>query len=172
MRRTNRDVALDMQAKKLVQWAARFLRHAQLQADALPIDVQRLLRTNGLAMRHLHALFPLAIEGPMVVNHLAERLALAPASTSQLVGELHRAGLVTRRVDMRDRRRAVIDIRNDLRSRVAAVARGRLRPFRATLARLSPREREQFLNGWQILIESLEEDNADQRINYSKLRRG
>ena len=158
MRQANAD--LEIQARRLVQLAARLLRHIQLQADVLPADLRKLLDAKGLAMRHLHVLIPLAIDGPMVVNRLAERLALAAASTSQLVNELRRAGLVTRQVDMTDRRRALIGIRGDLRPRILALAETRLGPFRATLARLSPPERARFLRGWQILIELIEQPTA------------
>jgi DNA-binding MarR family transcriptional regulator len=152
---------LETQARELVQLAARLLRHAQLQADALPAELQQLLRAKGLAMRHLHVLMPLAIEGPMIVNRLAECVALAPATTSQLVGELRDAKLITRRVDPTDRRRALVSIRNELRASVIAVAEGRLRPFRATLASLSEHERTQFIRAWQTLIGLLERDGQE-----------
>ena len=138
---------------ELIRLAARFLRHVQAKRDAVPADILEMVRAHGLGRRHMSVLIGLAVHGPQTVGALAGRIALAPASTSQLVNELRRAGLVTRAVDPDDRRRAVIDIDDALRPRVAALAEERARPFRATLARLSPADRAAFLRGWRILLE-------------------
>ena len=154
------DSALEQQARQLVQLAARFLRQAQIQAERVPTELQDMLRAHGLALRHLHAMIPLAVEGPMAVGALAERIALAPATTSQLVSELRAAGLIRRDIDTLDRRRARISLRNHLRSSITALAEGRLRPFRAALRELSTIERARFLQGWQILVGLMEQDAA------------
>lgn len=144
---------------ELIRLAARFLRHAQARRDAVPAAITDLLRDRGLGQRHMSVLIGLAVHGPQTVGALAERIALAPASTSQLVGELHRAGLVTRTPDPGDRRRAVIDIDDALRPRIAALAEARARPFRATLARLSPADRAAFLRGWRLLLDAHDQES-------------
>jgi DNA-binding MarR family transcriptional regulator len=141
-------------ARQLVRLAARLVRHTQRQADAVPSLLQRLLDAEGLGPRHLHALIPLALRGPMMVSRLADDLALAPATTSQLVNELARAGLVERGTDPADRRRAVVAVRADLADALAGVADRRLQPFRDALAGLEPGERAAFLRGWQLLVEA------------------
>lgn len=140
-------------ATELVRLVARFLRQVQLRREAVPADISETLRAAGLGIRHLSVLIGLAVRGPLTVGALAEHIALAPASTSQLVGELHRAGLVERRIDPADRRRVVIAVDEQLRPRVAALAEQRLNPLKATLARLTEREREHFLHGWRVLVD-------------------
>ena len=147
---------------ELIRLAARFLRHAQARRDAVPGDIAERLRADGLGRRHMSVLIGLAVHGPQTVGALAERIALAPASTSQLVNELRRAGLVSRTPDPDDRRRAVIDIDDALRPRIAALAEARARPFRATLARLSPDERAAFLRGWRILLDLHDQESRTQ----------
>ena len=149
---------LEHQARQLVRLAARFIRHVQAEGDRIPIELRDLLRGHGLAARHLHAMIPLAVDGPMTVNDLAAKLALAPASTSQLVGELGEAGLVTRETDPVDRRRARISLRVHLISMITALAEERLRPLRAALSRIPAGRRAKFIEGWEILVASLEAD--------------
>lgn len=150
------DPELEGQARQLIGLAARLIRQVQADSDRMPVELRDLLRAHGLAARHLHAMIPLALDGPMMVSRLAERLALAPASTSQLVSELGAAGLVTREVDPLDRRRARISLRVHLKAKIAALADVRLRAFRAALAQIPPAERKPFLNGWQVLVASME----------------
>lgn len=138
---------------ELIRLAARFLRHAAAKRDAVPGEVTDLLRAGGLGHRHMSVLIGLAVHGAQTVGVLAERIALAPATTSQLVNELRRAGLVTRTTDPDDRRRAVIAIDDELRPRITAIAADRARPLRNTLARLDPEDRAAFLRGWRVLIE-------------------
>jgi DNA-binding MarR family transcriptional regulator len=145
---------LEDQARELIRLAARLVRHVRARAEAVPAELTDLLHANGLASRHLHVLIALAAGGPSPVGTLARQLALAPASTSQLVNELLRAGLVTRRTDPDDRRRALIAIRDDLRPAVAGLAGSRLDPFRTALAQLSGPEREAFVRGWRLLVDA------------------
>jgi DNA-binding MarR family transcriptional regulator len=147
---------METQARELVVLAARFARHTWREAPAVPPELAEPLAAAGLGLRHLHAMIPLAVDGPMIVGRLADRLALAAATTSQLVNELRRAGLVLRSQDETDRRRAVISIRDDLRPAVARLAESRLRPFRETLARLPEPARTHFLHGWRLLVEAHE----------------
>ena len=146
--------AVEEQARELVVLAARLVRHVRARGDAVPPELAELLRRHGLASRHLNLLIPLAVAGPVTVGELARRVSLAPASTSQLVTELLHAGLVTRATDPDDRRRALIAIRRDLRDTVAAVADGRLDPFRTALARLPDADRAAFLRGWRLLVDA------------------
>lgn len=153
---------LEVQTRQLVRLVARLLRHARVQADAVPAELQELLQANGLGLRHLSVLIALAVNGPASVNQLAEHTALAPPTTSLLTNELRRAGLVHRQTDPADRRRAVISIRDDLRPGVAALAERRLHPLRVTLQRLSAAERASFLHGWQLLVEAHEQGEPRQ----------
>lgn len=157
---TEQDAELEQQVRQLVRLAARFIRRVQTEGARIPADLRALLHRHGLAARHLHAMIPLAVDGPMTVNDLAARLELAPASTSQLVGELSEAGLITREIDSLDRRRARISLRDHLISKIAALAEARLRPFRAALIQIPTGDRAKFLENWQILVASMEDDTS------------
>lgn len=63
-------------------------------------------------------------EEPMTIGILAERLMIAPHSTSELVHRLVTAGYVTRRPDPADKRRQTVELTaraNDLLKRLSAI---------------------------------------------------
>ena len=68
-------------------------------------DIPPALREAGqLGQRHVGMLIMLAIGGPLSVSELAQRSGMTVAHASLVVGELAKAGLVTREHDERDRR--------------------------------------------------------------------
>jgi DNA-binding MarR family transcriptional regulator len=107
----------------------------------------------GLRERHGRLLLTLAVAGPQTVGELARRLALAPATTSLLVGELDRAGFVERNEDEADRRRTIVSLPETVRGPAARLAQARLEPLRRTLEQLSPTARRHFIQGLRILSE-------------------
>lgn len=68
------------------------------------------LRPLNLTARHLSLLAYLAFDGPLTVNTLAARLEVAPTTVSFMVGSLGRQGVLERREDPTDRRRAIVSI--------------------------------------------------------------
>lgn len=136
----------------LIRLISRFIRHIKQPGDEAD-EVVRLIRQAGLGPRHVPALFALAMNGPTPVGVLAGHMALSPATVSQLVGELERAGFVRRREDERDRRRTIVGLDERLAPSVERLARQRLEPLRMTLETLTPAERAQFLGVWQVLVE-------------------
>jgi DNA-binding MarR family transcriptional regulator len=105
----------------------------------------------GLRERHGRLLLTLAVAGPQTVGELARRLALAPATTSLLVGELDRAGFVERHEDKGDRRRTIVSLPESVRGPAARLAEARLEPLRRTLEQLTPTARRNFIQGLRIL---------------------
>jgi DNA-binding MarR family transcriptional regulator len=105
----------------------------------------------GLRERHGRLLLTLALAGPLTVGELAHRLALAPATTSLLVGELDRAGFVERHEDDSDRRRTIVSLPESMRVPFQKFAQDRLEPLRRTLEQLSPAARRHFIEGLRIL---------------------
>jgi DNA-binding MarR family transcriptional regulator len=105
----------------------------------------------GLGDRHRRVLATLALSGPLTVSQLAERIALAPATTSLLVGELDRAGFVERREDDADRRRTIVSLPDQLQKTVGRLAKVRIEPLRRTLERLEPEARAHFIEGLRVL---------------------
>ena len=107
----------------------------------------------SLGKRHASALLAVAAVEPIGVSELAKRLGLLLSSTSTLVGELSRAGLIERAEDDRDRRRTIVRVHEDYRDAMEEWLEGALAPVRNTLERLSPQARAHFMEGWRILHE-------------------
>jgi hypothetical protein len=78
---------------------------------------------------------------------------LGLSSTSAIVGQLSRAGLVARAEDEADRRRTIVRLHEDYQEMIGTWAEQTRAPLRGTLERLSPRARAQFIEGWRILHE-------------------
>jgi DNA-binding MarR family transcriptional regulator len=124
-------------------------KHGPELADVEPL--KHAFYEAGLRERHGRLLLTLAVAGPQTVGDLARRLALAPATTSLLVGELDRAGFVERNEDEADRRRTIVSLPDAVRGPAARLAQARLEPLRRTLEQLSPTVRRHFIQGLRIL---------------------
>jgi DNA-binding MarR family transcriptional regulator len=105
----------------------------------------------GLRERHGRLLLTLASSGPLTIGALAARVALAPATTSLLAGELNRAGFLDRHEDNDDRRRTIVSLPDQIRPALEQFARLRLQPLRRTLEQMTPAAREHFIEGLRIL---------------------
>lgn len=103
------------------------------------------LRSFALAPRHLSLLSYLLFDGPMTVNELAERLEVAPATVSLMVGELSRKGILQRREDDADRRRRIVSITDDHRSAIDDWLAPGATAWQNALAPLTPEQRRMFV---------------------------
>ena len=83
----------------------------------IPIPEQ--LQSLSLAPRHLSLLAYLLFDGPMPVNQLAARLEVAPTTVSLMVSDLTRQGVLQRHDDPDDRRRTIVAITDDAKTRAA-----------------------------------------------------
>ena len=72
--------------------------------------VRRLRAEHRFSISHGAVLGRLDREGPQSVSELAAAERIRPQSMAQTVGELEAEGLVSRRPDAEDRRRAVVDL--------------------------------------------------------------
>jgi DNA-binding MarR family transcriptional regulator len=111
----------------------------------------------GLGPRHAPPILALAFadEAALSVSELAQRIGLSLATTSQLVGELSRAGLVERAEDERDRRRTLVRIPDAYRPHIQAMLNDHIAPMQRALDRLSPQVRQHFLEGFRVLREEV-----------------
>jgi DNA-binding MarR family transcriptional regulator len=104
------------------------------------------LRSFALAPRHLSLLSYLLFDGPMTVNELADRLEVAPATVSLMVGELSRKGILERQEDENDRRRRIVSITDKHRPAINDwLARGAT-AWQNALAPLTPDQRQMFID--------------------------
>jgi DNA-binding MarR family transcriptional regulator len=120
-----------------------------------PAGFKEAFARNSLGPRHVPALIALALEDGLSVSDLAELIGLTLSTTSLLVGELSRAGLVDRAEDEDDRRRTIVRLNERYQADARAWLQERLEPFRRTLQRLTVAQRAGFLQGWRILEEEL-----------------
>src|SRR5882757_10151993 len=113
------------------------------RAKRLPIPAD--LRSFNLASRHLSLLSYLIFDGPLAVNELAARLEVAPATVSLMVSDLSRQGVLDRRADEADRRRAIVSIAESHQAAVEEWLAGGSAAWRKALAPLTPTERQTFV---------------------------
>jgi DNA-binding MarR family transcriptional regulator len=125
-----------------------------------PQELREAVERAALGKRHGRALLGVAAAGPISVSDLAKRLGLLLSTTSTLVGELSRAGLLVRTEDEDDRRRTIVCLHEDYREAMSAWLELSLQPIRETLARLSPAAREHFIDGLRLLSEQTAQSAA------------
>jgi DNA-binding MarR family transcriptional regulator len=131
----------------------------------VPLVLREAFEQSPLGPRHAPVLMTVTFEGPLSVSELAERLGLTVGTTSLLVGELNRAGLLDRAEDERDRRRTIVQLPPAHREDMDAWARQRLEPMRRALERMSSQQRAQFMEGWRILAEETATTEPGDRVD-------
>ncbi len=139
-----------LELEQLLPTLFRALRHGGPDLRELE-QHKRAFYDAGLRERHGRVLLTLASTGPLTVGELASTIALTPATTSLLVGELDRAGFLERHEDDVDRRRTIVSLPESIRGAMEQFARARREPLRRTLEQMSPAARKHFVDGLRIL---------------------
>jgi DNA-binding MarR family transcriptional regulator len=121
--------------------------------DEVPHGLREAFEGGGLGPRHVPVLMTVGFDGPLSVSEIAERIGLSLATTSLMVGELDRHGLVERAEDERDRRRTMVRLPEAYRALVDGWAQTRYAPVARALERLSPGARRHFMEGLAVLAE-------------------
>jgi DNA-binding MarR family transcriptional regulator len=152
---------LDKEAVELATLVAGVM-HAGKRRRLEPArELEEAAEREGLGPRHAPVLFAVALDSGLSVSELADRVGLSLASTSQLVGELSRAGILARTEDERDRRRTIVTIAEEHEETVGGWVRRMLKPMRSALDRMSPRTRADFMRGLRILAEETNRQSAE-----------
>jgi DNA-binding MarR family transcriptional regulator len=120
---------------------------------AKPEAMEKAFESGELGERHVSPLLVLTTEGPLSVGELAGRLGLTLGTTSLLVGELSRAGLVERREDEADRRRTIVSIAEEHAKVMRPVIDETLAPLSRALGRMKPAQRGAFIHSLAIVAE-------------------
>jgi DNA-binding MarR family transcriptional regulator len=136
--------------------------HDLKNAVPAPMPMRDAMERSSLGKRHASALLAVAAAEPIGVSELAKRLGLLLSSTSTIVGELSRAGMVERAEDEQDRRRTIVRVHEDYRDAMEGWIEVALAPIRNTLERLSPDARAHFMEGWRILREEADARGSDE----------
>jgi DNA-binding MarR family transcriptional regulator len=119
-------------------------------------DIPAALRDAGqLGQRHVGMLIMLAIGGPLSVSALAQRSGMTIAHASLVVGELAKAGLVSREHDERDRRRILVSLSETAKPAVAEMRRRNAEPVIAFLRELDEAQAEEFIGTISLLLTHL-----------------
>jgi DNA-binding MarR family transcriptional regulator len=113
----------------------------------MPAELAAIFRPHRLTARHGAVLPQLAVEPAISVSELAARMGLSLSTTSELVGDLSRAGLVDRREDPANRRRTLVSLAEAHRAAVEDFVALRAAPLLRVLEGLSPRDRAGFVAG-------------------------
>jgi DNA-binding MarR family transcriptional regulator len=153
VKQSTQQASIEDDLRELPRLMGRVIGRLKRGAPEVPELFEEAFERGGCGPRHLPALMTAYFEGPLSVSELAELIGLSVATTSLLVGELDRAGLVERSEDEEDRRRTLVTVDDDVGREVDAWARERMEPLRRTLERLSPEAREHFMEGWRVLEE-------------------
>src|SRR2546429_7651981 len=124
--------------------------HDLRSAVPAPMPMRDAMERASLGKRHASALLAVAAAEPISVSELAKRLGLLLSSTSTLVGELSRAGLLQREEDEADRRRTIVRVHEDYREAMEAWLEVAFAPVRRGLERLSPPTRAHFMGRWGV----------------------
>ena len=119
----------------------------------IPDECRTPFESGQLGPRHVPVLMTIAFMGELSVSQIAERIGLSLATTSLMVGELAREGLVERSEDERDRRRTIVRLHEDYRAVMDAWAQERFAPMGRALARMSPTAYEHFVEGLRAVAE-------------------
>jgi DNA-binding MarR family transcriptional regulator len=118
-----------------------------------PEAMEKAFESGELGERHVNPLLVLTTEGPLSVSDLAGRLGLTLGTTSLLVGELSRAGLVERREDDADRRRTIVSVAEEHAKVMRPVIDETLAPLGRALGRMKPAQRTAFIDALTIVAE-------------------
>lgn len=102
------------------------------------------------------ALQQIASAGPLTVAALQARLSRAQASTSQLVSQLERRGLVERRTDPADRRRTLVVLSRRGRRHMDRLEAIRQRGFAAVVDTLPAHVQRQLIEALQATLAALD----------------
>jgi DNA-binding MarR family transcriptional regulator len=114
--------------------------------------MRRLRQEHGFPLSHGSVLGRLDREGPQSVSDLAGSERVRPQSMAQTVGDLENDGLVERRPDPDDRRRALVELTAHGREVLAGDRRRRDGWLAAGIAEdLSPEEQQQLAIGIELL---------------------
>ncbi len=145
-------VEIDAQFKQLAMSLTQTLR-SLAAGVAPPAALLAVKQEHSLQRRHMLTLLTVTLAGPLSVSELASQLRLSLSTTSALVGELSRVGLLERHEDDRDRRRTIVRLDERHGGEITAWAQTVLAPLRRTLELLPPADRTQFVRGWELLHE-------------------
>jgi len=126
----------------------------------IPEECRTPFESGALGPRHVPVLMTVTFMGELSVSQIAERIGLSLATTSLMVGELAREGLVERTEDDRDRRRTIVRLHEDYRAVMDTWAQSRFAPVGRALGDLSPTAHAHLVDGLRSIADELRTPTA------------
>ncbi|MEV6237076.1 MarR family transcriptional regulator [Lentzea sp. NPDC051838] len=106
---------------------------------------------SGLTAPQIELIRSLVTEGSATVTELARRLSLSHSTTSGIVDRLQARGLVTREVDVNDRRFTRVQVTEPVQGYTREISEGPYGRLTRALDAASPAERKAVLDGLETL---------------------
>ncbi|WP_157387474.1 MarR family winged helix-turn-helix transcriptional regulator [Nocardia terrae] len=131
-----------------------FLRRAK---QDMPAGMRQAFEAAGLGPRHGAVLAHVWSSGPMSVGEVARQLNLSLTNTSQLSGELTRAGWLRRESDPADHRRTLLSVPPERHAEFGEFLDRRSDVLLRAMNRLTPDQREGFIAGLSAWAQEIEE---------------
>lgn len=110
-------------------------------------------------------------ERPMRIGVLAAAASAAQNTISEVVARLKRAGLVAKAVDPDDRRAVLVMLTDEGRHALESRRRSMREFHRSILNALSPRDRQRFVEAFEVLVTMAETARAQMTNQTSRTRR-
>lgn len=117
----------------------------------------RQMQEEGISGRKISTLRYLADAGPLTVGQLSEYLCINDSSTSTLIADLQKKGLVTRTRSLQDNRVVWVEITDQGRQLIARTPLGGIPLLREALKTLPPDRLAQVHEALETMNELLEE---------------
>jgi DNA-binding MarR family transcriptional regulator len=136
----------------LAEFRSRVLSH--MQPGLARLDGMDLTLAQSIALQQI------TLSGPLTIAALQERLSRAQATTSQLVSQLERRGLVNRRADPADGRRTLVVLSRRGRRHMDRLEDVRRRGFAEVVGALPPAVRRQLIGALQATLAALDARDA------------
>ncbi|WP_378732564.1 MarR family winged helix-turn-helix transcriptional regulator [Nocardia brasiliensis] len=115
----------------------------------MPAEHSASFTEHNLTSRHGAVCVQLVPAESLSVGELASRMGLALSTVSELVGDLDRAGWVSRQPDPANRRRTLVALQPKWREHMETFVARRAEPLLAAMATLTPEQRAGFAAGLQ-----------------------
>ncbi|MEC3918176.1 MarR family winged helix-turn-helix transcriptional regulator [Nocardia sp. CDC160] len=127
----------------------------------MPANMRQAFETAGLGARHGAVLSFVWSSGPVSVSEVARQLSLSLTNTSQLSGELTRAGWLRRESDPTDHRRTLLSVPPERHDEFGEFLDRRSDVLLRAMTRLTPEQRDGFLAGLNAWADEIEQSHRD-----------
>lgn len=129
------------------------------------IVARSLLRAGDtISISQVRALVVIATHDNMTTTAIAEAMLIHPSNATRLVDRLVHAGLLARTPSTKDRRVILLDLTAAGNRLLQRIMTERRQDLSALIDRLSDQDKQDVLNGMQVLADAMDEPSAEHLI--------